>query len=143
MLTGELVGLLQVLGGEEDRDAAAGQVLDDLPHGAAAARVQAGGRLVEEDDPGVADQGHRQVELALHATGVGGDQLARRLGQAEPLEQLLGPRPGPGPGQVVQVRHQHQVLPAGQQLVCRRVLAGDADHLPDPGRVPVQVVAGG
>jgi hypothetical protein len=32
---------------------------DDLPHGAAAARVQAGGRLVEEDDARVTDQGHR------------------------------------------------------------------------------------
>ena len=49
---GELVGLVEVLGGEEDRDAVGDQLADDLPHGAAAARVQAGGRLVEEDQPG-------------------------------------------------------------------------------------------
>jgi hypothetical protein len=29
---GQLVGLLQVLGGEEDRDPAGDQVADDLPH---------------------------------------------------------------------------------------------------------------
>ena len=46
---GQLVGLLQVLGGQEDGDAAGHQVPDDLPHVAAAARVQPGGRLVEED----------------------------------------------------------------------------------------------
>ena len=48
---GELVGLLQVLGGEEDRDAAGDQLADHLPHGPAAARVEPGGRLVQEDDP--------------------------------------------------------------------------------------------
>jgi len=37
---------------------------DDLPHGSAAARVQAGGWLVEEDDLPVADEGHSQVEPA-------------------------------------------------------------------------------
>src|SRR5205807_350323 len=73
---GELVGLLQVLRGQEDRDAVVGdQAADDLPHGAAAARVQAGGRLVEEDDAGVSDQGHGEVEPAPHAAGEGGDGL--------------------------------------------------------------------
>ena len=74
---GELVGLVQVLGGEEDRDPVGDEVADDLPHGAAAARVEAGGRLVEEDDARVADQGHREVEPAPHAAGVGGGRLAR------------------------------------------------------------------
>ena len=43
-LVGQLVGLLEILGGEEDRDAVGDQLADDLPHGAAAARVQPGGR---------------------------------------------------------------------------------------------------
>ena len=67
----ELVGLFQVLGGEQDGRAGRGQLADDVPHRAPAARVKAGGRLVEEDHLRVADQGHRQVELALHAAGVG------------------------------------------------------------------------
>jgi hypothetical protein len=45
---GELVGLLQVLGGQEDGDPAGHQLADELPHAAAAAGVQAGGRLVQE-----------------------------------------------------------------------------------------------
>ena len=71
------------------------ELADDLPHRAAAARVQAGGRLVEEDDPRVADQRHREVEPALHAAGVGRDRLLRRLDQVEPLQQLGRPARAP------------------------------------------------
>ena len=63
---GEPVRLLEVLRGQEDRDAAVDEVADDLPHRPAAARIEPGRRLVEEDDPGIADEGHREVELALH-----------------------------------------------------------------------------
>ena len=92
---GELVGLLQVLRGQEDRDAVGDELADDLPHRAAAARVEPGGRLVEEDHPRVADQRHRQVEPAPHAAGVGRGRLLRRLDQVEPLEQLGGDPAGP------------------------------------------------
>jgi len=51
----ELVCLLEVLRGEEDRDAIGHQVTHDRPHRAAAARVQPGGGLVEKDDARVAD----------------------------------------------------------------------------------------
>ena len=74
---GELVGLLEVLRGQEDRDAVGDEVADDLPHRVAAARVEAGGRLVEEDDPRVADERHREVEPAAHAAGVGGGRARR------------------------------------------------------------------
>ena len=63
---GQLVRLVEVLGGEQDGDPGRGELADDLPHGATAARVQAGGGLVEEDHPGLADQGHRQVEPSSH-----------------------------------------------------------------------------
>ena len=49
---GKLVGLVQILGGQEDRDAAGDQVADAVPHRAAAARIQAGRGLVEEDHLG-------------------------------------------------------------------------------------------
>ena len=75
---GELVGLLEVLRGEEDRHAVGEQLADDLPQVAATARVEAGGRLVEEDQPGPADQRHREVEPALHAAGVGRRLAGRR-----------------------------------------------------------------
>jgi hypothetical protein len=105
-------------------------------------RVEAGGRLVEEDDARVADQGHRQVQAAQHATGVGGRQLGGGLGQVEPLQQRGGAPPALAPVQVVQVGHQAQVLLAGEQLVHRRELAGDADRRADRVGLPGQVVTG-
>ena len=92
-LVGELIRLLQVMRRQEDRDPAVDEVADDLPHGPAAARVEARGRLVEEDDPRVADQGHREVEPATRAAGVGDGRLPRLLDQVESLEQLGGPPP--------------------------------------------------
>jgi hypothetical protein len=40
---GELISLVQILRGQEDRDSAGDEIADDLPHGAAAARVEPGG----------------------------------------------------------------------------------------------------
>jgi len=138
---GELIGFLQVLRGEEDRDPAGHQIADDLPHGAAAARVQAGGRLVEEDDAGVADQGHREVEPPAHAAGVGSSRFACRVGQAELAEQLGCPPPPRGPAQMAQVGHEVQVLRTGEQLVHGGKLPGDADQLTHRVGFPCQVVA--
>jgi len=125
---GELIGLLQVLRGEEDRDAGRHQVANDLPHGPAAARIKAGGRLVQENQPRLTDQGHREVEPTPHAAGVGGRLLPGVRGQVEAVEQRRGTAPAVAAAQVVQVRHQPHVLLAGQQIVHRRELAGDADR---------------
>lgn len=114
---GEFVGLVQVLGGEEDSDSAGDEFADDLPHVVAAAGVEAGGGFVEEDDPRVADQGHGDVEAALHAAGVGGGGLLRGLGEVEALQQLGSHPPPLALGQVVQVRHEEHVLLAGDQAV--------------------------
>ena len=46
----ELVGLLHVVGGEQDRLAVGVELAEDLPQGDAALRVEPGGRLVEEQD---------------------------------------------------------------------------------------------
>jgi hypothetical protein len=110
---GELVGLVEVLRRQENRHAAGGQPADDLPHRVAAARVQAGRRLVEEDDPRVTDERHREVEPAPHAAGVRGDGPPGRLDQVEAVEQLGGAAATFGPAEPVQVGHQDQVLLAG------------------------------
>ena len=46
----ELVGLLHVVRGEQDRLPVGVQLAEDLPQRDAALRVEAGGRLVEEQD---------------------------------------------------------------------------------------------
>ena len=79
----ELVGLLQVLGGQQDRHPVAGELGDDLPTGSAGSGVEAGGRLVEEDHRRRADQAESEVEPASHAAGVASDPSARRVGELE------------------------------------------------------------
>ena len=62
---------------------------DLLPQRAAALQVQAGGRLVEEQDARAVHEREREVQSALHAAGVAADAPVGRFGQADALEQLL------------------------------------------------------
>ncbi len=55
-VVGELVGLLQVLGGEQHGRALGGQVAHGVPDPVAAGRVEAGRRLVQEQHLGAADR---------------------------------------------------------------------------------------
>src|SRR5215471_15277353 len=114
---GELVRFVQVLRGEQDRNASGREVANDLPHRVTAARVQAGGRLVEENDTGVANQGHRQVEPAPHAARVGGRQLSGCVNQIKTLKQFSNAFSAFASAQVVQVCHQEQVFFAGEHVI--------------------------
>src|SRR6266540_4127427 len=51
-VAGQLIGFLEVLGGEQDIGAAGDEIADRTPQLHAAARVQAGGRLVEQQELG-------------------------------------------------------------------------------------------
>lgn len=126
----------------QDRGAVRDEAAHLVPQGAAAARVEARGGLVEEHDGGGADERHREVELALHAAGVGRHRLARRHGQAELVEQLRGAASPGRTAQVVQVGHEAQVLGAGEEVVDGRDLAGDADGGADGVTVVGDVVPG-
>ena len=64
---GQALGLLHVVGGQEDGLAELAQTVDDLPGGAARRRVEARCRLVEEDQLGIADQRERDVQPAALA----------------------------------------------------------------------------
>jgi hypothetical protein len=105
-------------------------------------RIQPGGRLVEEDEPGVAEEGHGQVEPPLHATRVGRHHLTGRLDQLEPLEQLAGAAATFSSVQVMEVGHQDEVLLAGEQFVHRRELPGDTDGSPHLVGLSGQIEAG-
>ena len=86
---GEHVGLLEVLGGEEDGHAAVGrEPLHLLPQRAAALHVEAGGGLVEEQDARPVDEREREVEPALHAAGVAAHAAVGGLHEPDALEQL-------------------------------------------------------
>jgi hypothetical protein len=128
---GELVGLLHVLGGEQHRHPVVDEVADDPPEVAAAARVQARGRLVEVDDAGPPDQAGGQVEPAPHAAQIGLGRPAAHVGEGELGQQPVGALPRLDAGLAKQAGDHHQVLDPGQGLVHRRVLAGQRDHLAD------------
>ena len=74
-------------------DAVGDQAAHDVPHVLALGRVEAGGRLVEEDHRRPADQARGQVEPAAHAAGVGLGRPVGRLGQVEPSSSSRGPAP--------------------------------------------------
>ena len=124
---GEAVGLVEVLGGEQHGRAGRDAVLDRRPQGQPAARVEAGGRLVEEQHRRLRHQRGGEVEPAAHAAGVGAHDARAGLDQVEALEQLVGARARARPAQVVEAAHHLEVLLAGEVLVDRGVLAGQPD----------------
>ena len=98
-----------------------------LPQGDAAHRVEAGGGLVEEQHGGLMDQRQREVEAAAHAARVGADPTVGRRGQADPLEQAVGPGVGFLAGDAVQDGLELEQLAAGHEGVDGRVLQRHAD----------------
>jgi hypothetical protein len=138
----ELVCFLQVLGGQQDRDPLVDQAPDRAPDLFAAARVEPGGRLVQEHERGPGDHADGQVQPPSQAARVLGGPPVGRVGQAELGQQFRGPSLGRPPGQAQQPGHHLQVLPAGQHLVHRRELPGQADRPLDPDRVGAQIVPG-
>ncbi|HEX8006215.1 MAG TPA: hypothetical protein VF482_07290 [Trebonia sp.] len=89
----EVLGFFHVLGGEQHRRAGVDQFPDESPHLVTGSRVQAGGRLVEEQDRGVRDQAGPDVEAPPHPARVGLDQVVGRVREREPLERLLRAAP--------------------------------------------------
>ena len=87
---GEDVGLLEVLRRQEHRHVVlAREPRDLLPERRAALRVEAGRRLVEEQDRGPVDEREREVEAALHPARVAADLAVGRLRQPDALEELV------------------------------------------------------
>jgi hypothetical protein len=64
---GQVVRLVQVLGGQQDVGAPLDQRVDGVPQLDAAAGVQPAGRLVEQQQPRRAHQARPEVQLAAHA----------------------------------------------------------------------------
>ena len=108
------LGLVDVLRGDQERPSGVAQTAKLVPDPAAEEGIEAGGRLVEEEDRGVVDQRAGQLESPLHpARQASGPALADRP-QVEELEDLAG---APAAGEVQhpeQRRHEIDVLADGQ-----------------------------
>ncbi len=137
---GELVGLVEVVGGQQDGDRLVrGEPADLGPHLCAPLRVEAGRRLVEEEHARLVNQGQRHVEAPLHAARPATDRAVRGLGQVEALQQLVHP---PASADAEDPRLQSQVVAAAGHRVQRRPLGDDADLAAHPLRMAQHVVAG-
>ena len=91
--TGEGIGLLDVVGGENDRTSGVGLLTHDLPEAATSFNVQTGCRLVENKHIGVRQ--HREGEtksLPLTPPRAFADLGSGEWGQLPPLGEGLDPR---------------------------------------------------
>ena len=119
-----------------------GQPLDLLPERGAALRVEAGGRLVEEEDARAVDERQRQVEPALHAARVAADLAVGRLGEADALDQLVAARARARPcGSPWSAVWRRMCSRRGQERVERGLLQRGADALAHPRASRRDVVA--
>lgn len=92
---GELLRLVQVVGGQQDRHVEVGDAADEVVKVAAGLRVEAGGRLVEKEHPWGADQADRHIEAAPLTAGQLQDLPVLLSGEADPREQVVDrPRAG-------------------------------------------------
>ena len=125
---GERVRLLEVLGGQQQRDAVVDERADRRPHDLAAARIEPGGRLVEHEHVRGVDQARGEVDAAALAAGQVLDEPVAELVDREPLDQLVGDGGRLAAAAPAQPRHQHEVLARGEVLVERGELAGQRDQ---------------
>src|ERR687893_63897 len=90
---GQLVGLVEVLRGQQHGGALGDHAPDDLPDLVPAARVEPGRGLVEEDQFGGDDQARRDVDAPAHPAGVLLHLPVGRFGKTERVEQVGRPLP--------------------------------------------------
>ena len=141
-LRGEPVGLLEVVGGEQDRHPLlGGEPLDLPPHLGSRLGIEARRRLVEEQHVRAVEQSHGDVQAALHAAGVGLRLAVGGIGEAEALERLCDPAAELGAGDPVELALQDEVLATGRLRIGSVLLPDDADRAAYRHRVGEHVYA--
>ena len=128
---GEVLRLVHVVGGEEDGLSELAEARDDLPRLAASRRVEAGGGLVEEEQLGVADERHCDVETALLAAGELAGAIVRLALEPDEGDRLVDVARG---GVVAGVELER--LAHGEERLDAALLEDDPDALP-PSAVSV------
>ena len=139
----ELVGLFHVVGREQDRQRLAlGEPLELVPHRGASLGIEAGGRLVQEEDLRPMNEPEADVEPPFHPAGVAAHDPVGGLCQPEQLEQLGNPRFERTSAHPLHAALKHQILAAGRIAVDARALRHVADCAAHGVRLPDDVVAG-
>ena len=87
----ELLGLVHVVGGDDQGDPLLLEPVEAVPQEVAGLGVEAGGRLVEDQQLRLGDEGPGDGEPALHPPRQRLDLVVGPVGQLGELEQPLGP----------------------------------------------------
>ena len=82
-------GLVHIVGGQENRLAQLSEASNHLPGVAAGGRIEAAGRLVEEEQVGVAGQGKREVEAAHLSAGETADEALALLIEPDDAQDFV------------------------------------------------------
>ena len=131
--------LVQVVRGDDDGDAPAGEPVDEAPELAPGDGVHAAGGLVQEEEAGPVEDGAGQRQPLLPAAGKGAGQEVLPARKPGRLQGPLLPLGQEGPAQAVDAAEKAQVLRDGQVLVEAEPLAHVADaalhRLGVPGHV--------
>ncbi len=137
----QLLGLVHVVRGEDEGDAALLEAEQAVPDDVPGLRVETGGGLVEDQDVRVVDEAPGDREAALHAAGQRVDLVVGALGELNEVEQLVG-------ALVDQLARQPEVAAVDEQVLAHRQLVvqgvflrDDAEPGPDRGPVADGVTA--
>ena len=115
------------MGGDEDRDAAVGRLVDELPELAARGGVHPTRRLIQEDNLRLVEDGHGEGQLLFPAQGQAAHaRVALRL-QPDASQHLVGARSDIGLLHAVNACKEADVLPHFQVFVERELLTHVAD----------------
>jgi hypothetical protein len=137
----QLLGLVHVVRGEDEGDAALLEAEETIPDDVPRLRVEAGRGLVEDEDLGLVDEAAGDREAPLHAARQRVDHVVGALGELHEVEQLIGPLGDElAPEPEVAPVHQ-QVLADGELGVERVFLRDHAETGPDRGAVAHGVTA--
>jgi hypothetical protein len=101
------------------------------PDHLAAARIQAGRRLVENEQLGLDDEARGEVDPAALTPGHRLHHLVPELPDVETVDEPVDDRGGRGPAVAAQAGHEDQVLPTGQVVLEGGELAGEAHDRAD------------
>ena len=140
---GEVVGLVEVVRRQQDGHPLGARHPGDLrPHLGASLRVEAGRRLVEEEDHWAVDQADGDVELAVHAAAVGLGEPVGRLGEVEAVEQLVSAFVRGRSAEALDAGGHDEALAAGHHRRGARLLGDQTDAVAHRARVAQHVVPG-
>ena len=122
------LGLVHVMRRDEQRHVLLGELEEQVPQVAPRHRIDPGRRLIEEDQPGLVQQGTGQGQPLLPPAGERVRRASPGAAQAHPIDQLLLAMPRTGRRQPVDARVEVEVLLRRQVLVEGELLR----HVPDP-----------